>query len=799
MPFKQHTGCRVASCGVVLALMLTLGYSNAFAQAKQLLTWQEDLASLRNASDDELVQNQVAIQQIRSGIEFYLKFHPSSKVVLPEDPPQPWGTAELRKQVSTLREALESIIKEDPSRPFNLGTTVVSVSAEASALSPVTDSLVGKSIADRQILTITEALDAMPGVTVDQANGSRNEAYGRIRGFTTMGQVGLYLDGIPIYVPYDGYADMNRFLMSDIAEIQVSKGYSSSLQGTNNMAGSINLVTRQPEKKFEANGLIGTGSGKQVLSSVGLGSRWDNFYIQGSFDWLQRDFIPLSGNYTLNSHQPGYERNNSASRDEKWSGRIAWTPKGEDQYSFSFINQKGKKDGLNYIGPGTTSDRYWEWPYWNKNGYYLITNTGIGELSSIKFRAYYDQFRNALDIWDDGTHSTMKLSGSEHSHYDDYTDGASSEFTTRLIPRNAMGASIFFKDDTHRSQDVYPGVSPFPKVYPVQRLRDQQVSVGYQDVISLTSRLRLTFGFSADHLKGLFISQYNSTNTQLIPLTCPESPSNSSFSGCAAHTWTYNPQASASYNLTKSDALFVIFSDRARFPTLKDSYSFRFNRALPNPNLGPEHSRNWDIGYSRAFAGRTLMQIEYYRSDLRDAIQMIYVPDTKCPSLSGSLKGTCGINYNAGKEIHEGAEISIRTSPIRRLNVDASYSFLNRTIDWDRGKIPQTSLTYLSALSLPTVTKNKFIGNLTAEMPHQILGMVTFRYEGGIRLWDSYVAGAAPFGSSFGIVDIGAVAPIKEGFKIQAGIKNLFDRDYYYVAGYPQAGRNWYFNMRYQF
>jgi iron complex outermembrane receptor protein len=194
-----------------------------------------------------------------------------------------------------------------------------------------------------------------------------------------------------------------------------------------------------------------------------------------------------------------------------------------------------------------------------------------------------------------------------------------------------------------------------------------------------------------------------------------------------------------------------------------------------------------------------LAQIEYYRSDLRDAIQMIYIPSTLCPTNSGSLKGTCGINYNAGKEIHEGVEISVRTSPVRRLNFDASYSFLNRTMDWDRGKIPETSLIYLSALTMPSMTKNKFIGNLTAEFPHQILGMVTYRYEGGIRLFDSYIAGGQPLGSSFGIVDIGTSAPIRTGIKLQAGIKNLFDRDCYYVAGYPRAGRNWHFNLRFQF
>jgi iron complex outermembrane recepter protein len=48
-------------------------------------------------------------------------------------------------------------------------------------------------------------------------------------------------------------------------------------------------------------------------------------------------------------------------------------------------------------------------------------------------------------------------------------------------------------------------------------------------------------------------------------------------------------------------------------------------------------------------------------------------------------------------------------------------------------------------------------------------------------------------------MDIGVIAPIRAGFKLQTGIKNLFDRDYYYSAGFPEAGRSWYFNLRYQY
>lgn len=54
----------------------------------------------------------------------------------------------------------------------------------------------------------------------------------------------------------------------------------------------------------------------------------------------------------------------------------------------------------------------------------------------------------------------MKLPGSEHSKYDVCTDGASTEFLTRLLPRNEIIGSVFFKDNTRRSMDEFPGVAP---------------------------------------------------------------------------------------------------------------------------------------------------------------------------------------------------------------------------------------------------------------------------------------------------------------------------------------------------
>ena len=56
-----------------------------------------------------------------------------------------------------------------------------------------------------------------------------------------------------------------------------------------------------------------------------------------------------------------------------------------------------------------------------------------------------------------------------------------------------------------------------------------------------------------------------------------------------------------------------------------------------------------------------------------------------------------------------------------------------------------------------------------------------------------------PFEESFATADLAAIVPIKHGVSVQAGIKNLFDRNYAYTAGCPEAGRDEYLNLRWRF
>ena len=53
--------------------------------------------------------------------------------------------------------------------------------------------------------------------------------------------------------------------------------------------------------------------------------------------------------------------------------------------------------------------------------------------------------------------------------------------------------------------------------------------------------------------------------------------------------------------------------------------------------------------------------------------------------------------------------------------------------------------------------------------------------------------------SNFATVNLGGTVQLYKGASLQAGVRNLFDRNYFYVLDIPEEGRNWYINMRYRF
>ena len=77
------------------------------------------------------------------------------------------------------------------------------------------------------------------------------------------------------------------------------------------------------------------------------------------------------------------------------------------------------------------------------------------------------------------------------------------------------------------------------------------------------------------------------------------------------------------------------------------------------------------------------------------------------------------------------------------------------------------------------------------------------RYESGLTLQDTTYATTSPlflpYSESYATTDLIGVVPIHSGDHAAGRVRNLFDRNYFYTAGFPEVGRNWFLNLRYRF
>ncbi len=622
--------------------------------------------------------------------------------------------------------------------------------------------------------TLPEALSLVPGVTVTNV-GSRNEKVVYVRGFDQR-RVPVFQDGVPIYVPYDRNFDYGRFFTTDLSQIVVSKGFTSVLYGPNTMGGAINLVTLKPQKPFEGSVGVGAGSGGMYYGYANVGTNQKKWYLQAGGSYFNQDSFPLPHSFTDTAIESGRNRKNAYSEDMRANFKIGFTPLEGHEYAFGYINQQGEKGQPPDVN-GTSSSSYWQWPRWNKESYYLTTNTPLGDKTYVKTRLFYDKFDNILDFFTDDTYTTLKDSFGQRSFYDDYTIGGSLEAGTTLIPRNNLKFAFHYKRDSHSGRNRIQQVTVSGTTYTVKPPWDRSdtvtTSFGLEDTIDITKKFYTIAGVSYDTLYGLRSNKwvYNSSTT----------PTFHDFETNTEHSW--NPQLGLFYKLSDTGKLRATIEKKTRFPSLKEKYSWglpsRKGTSIENPELKPEEAINYEIGYEDLFFGKIRFGASLFRNDITDAIW----------SVSWTEGSTKYNQYqNIGKVRQYGAEVQATVAITNNFEYGMSYTYL----DWRNEAGDATIKGY----KLTDVPNHKFFTYVQYATPLKGLSLLA-SMECNSRRYGS--TDGTTEGDAFELVNAKAAYTIKQGVTVEAGINNLFDRKYELSDGYPEPGRTLFANLRYKF
>jgi iron complex outermembrane receptor protein len=435
----------------------------------------------------------------------------------------------------------------------------------------------------------------------------------------------------------------------------VEKDGASVLYGPNSMGGAINLISAKPTHRLELNGGAGWLTGGYE-SNVNAGARLNKFYFQANASQYKRDYYNMSKDFVPTKTEDGDRRDNSYNNDWKYGFKIGFQPNSKSEYAIGYTNQQGSKGTPVYTGTDTLnplykSPRYWQWPKWNKQSIYFISNTALSSKSNLSTRVFYDQFINVLKSFDNATYTTQTKPYAFTSYYNDYSIGASAVYTHRIAASNNLNAAVHFKQDVHRENN---------EGEPVRKMSDNTYSIGVTDKQTFNSYWSAEAGVSFNERESLTAQNYNSTTKAVTNF-----PSNDNSA--------VNVQGKLTYDVTSNRSFALSGSRMTRFATMKDRYSYRMGTAVPNPDLHAEHAFNTSLQYEDNSLKNVSIHAAVFYSRLNDVIQTVsnaYHDTTTNKWLAQS--------QNTGRAEFYGTELAVKYNFLQHFSSGLNYNFIKR-------------------------------------------------------------------------------------------------------------------------
>lgn len=483
---------------------------------------------------------------------------------------------------------------------YTLGEVIVTgdslVKESPTTISEVTAS----DIEQYNASNLGNALKLLPGIYFRQGR-AKQESYASIRGFE-QDKVLILLDGMPIYQPYEGLVNLTDIPVQNIAKIKVIKGLSSSLYGPNSMGGVINIITRKGGREPEAavsyelsdynTHHIAMSHGQKVgpLSYFMAVSHKesDGFRLAKDFTLAPEVLASMAVAPSSIPHTPlktdsGLRENTDYSRDAiTFTG--SWNVTDHNTLGISleyYNNEYGIAPGAIYRetkkagGTAYWYPRYWRFDDWKRYTINITDEYQWTDTLRLKGRFFYDDYKSALNAYDDDTYSLqLRTAGapSFDSTYDDYNIGGNFYVFWDLLQNHHVRLGYSFKRDVHRSEYAFAFSAP-----DYERLVSHTRSAALEDEVDITDSLSLTLGASYDTFAQIDREQSSGTTK-----------------GDDIHS--FNPQAGISYDYSDTLNFYASAGRKIRFPTMRNLYADGVIGPKGDPDMKEEKTVNWELG-----------------------------------------------------------------------------------------------------------------------------------------------------------------------------------------------------------
>lgn len=172
----------------------------------------------------------------------------------------------------------ETTGQETAARQLNLEPVVITATMTEKNLDDLPGSVevvTAQEIREMNASTVAQALENSVGLIVESSSGRMKTPC--IRG-TRNKQTLILVDGRRLPVGFGDLVDINQIPVSMVERIEIVRGPSSSLYGSDAIGGGVNIIMKKPVKKPEASALAHTGVNEDGEGASFLGGAAVNGY-----------------------------------------------------------------------------------------------------------------------------------------------------------------------------------------------------------------------------------------------------------------------------------------------------------------------------------------------------------------------------------------------------------------------------------------------------------------------------------------------------------------------------------------
>jgi vitamin B12 transporter len=569
--------------------------------------------------------------------------------------------------------------------------------------------ITGKDLEREQRRTVADALRAVPGLNVVQTGAVGGQTSVFMRG-TNSNHVKIYIDGIDVSDPsvVTGAFDFGHLTVSDVERIEVLRGPQSGLYGANSLGGVISIVTKQ-------------GKGPPRTSA---------YFEGGSF-----------GTFNQGASLSGSEGNVS------YSLNVGHLRSADTQVTPPELRVPGQK---------LKGDLYDNWTYSAKIGIDVSRNFSVNLVGRYTeaTKLFTSGFALPLDSTHTGTDVAQFFGRAETvttlygGAWKSFFSIARSDLTT--LTKGPGGNS---SNDGDRNKVDWRNVFTI--------VPGQTLTVGVERTVeSIDTRSAFSSLYAGEWNNAGYVELQSKFGKYFSVAVNGRYDDNQTFGNHP--TFRFAPAMLIPGTDTK---LKASVGTGFRAPSLNERFfqSVFFNG---NPNLKPEESTGWDVGFEQPiFDQKVRFGVTYFHNDITNLINSTSAPFP-----------VANTYVNVGQATTWGYESFVSAAVTRDVTVRGDYTYTHAFDAVTGNELLRRPRHKASATATWTPTKSITLSG-------------TVLHTGSYLDNDRFFSSPVPFDTKpYTIVNLASSYQVNDAMTLFARVDNLFDVQYQDPTGFMRPG-----------